>query len=173
MKKDRTFRVKSIQKKEFDNWKFHARDRDRPWIFQIKENFQYKSDITGHVFDSEWLRLEKDGTITIKASKKKPYAWDGCSYKIIIGKKQFIFGTPDGYQDIDMTLPITGKASLVHDAFYQYLHIIPVKKADVDKLFRDMLKEADFALWPIYYIAVKYLGGLGVKQEGINGEYYK
>jgi hypothetical protein len=167
VKKDRTFRIKWLQKKEFEEWNFHARDRDRPWIFQIKENFQYKSNITGHEFNSKWLRLEKDGTITVKASQERPYAWDGCSYKIVIGRNQFIFGSPDGYQDIHMDLPITGKASLVHDAFYQYLHVIPVKKAEVDKLFRDMLKEAGFALWPIYYIAVKYLGGLGVKQKGI------
>jgi len=167
VKKDRAFRVRSIQKKEFEKWNFHARDRDRPWIFKIKENFQYRSTITGKEFDSKWLRLEKDGTITVKASQERPYAWDGCSYKIVIGRNQFIFGSPDGYRDIYMDLPITGKASLVHDAFYQYLHVIPVKKADVDKLFRDMLKEAGFALWPIYYTAVKYLGGLGVKQKGI------
>ena len=76
-------------------------------------DFPDKSDITGHEFDSEWLGLEKDGTITVKASKEKPYAWDGCSYKIVIGRNQFIFGTPDGYQDIHMDLPITGKASFL------------------------------------------------------------
>jgi len=170
MRKDRALKVKRTQQKEFDQWQFHARDRDRPWIFQILKKFQYKSKITGYEFDSQWLRLEKDGTITIKANKKKSYAWDGCSYKFVIGKKQFIFGTPDGYQDIDMELPITGRASLVHDAFYQYLHVIPVPKAEVGLLFRDMLKEAGFALYSIYFIAVKYLGGLGVKQEGINGK---
>jgi len=168
MKKDRTLRIKSIQEKEFEQYGFHARDRDRPWIFQIKEPFHYKSDIKGRVFDSKRLRLEEDGSITVKASIKEPYAWDGCSYKFIIGRKQFIVGTPDGYQDIHMDLPITGKASLVHDAFYQYLHVIPVTKAEVDKLFGDMLKEAGFALGPIYYIAVKYLGGMGIKQKGIN-----
>ena len=76
----------------------------------------------------------------------------GCSYKFVVGRKQFIIGTPDGYQDIHMALPITGKASLVHDAFYQYLHVIPVKKDAIDKLFCDMLKEAGFALGPIIWL---------------------
>lgn len=167
MKKERDLRVKGIQQKELEKYGFHARDRDRPWIFQIKKSFHYKSNIRGRVFDSNRLRLGKDGGITVKASSKEPYAWDGCSYKFVIGRKQFIAGTPDGYRDIHMDLPITGKASLVHDAFYQYLHVVPVRKAEVDRLFRDMLKEAGFALWPVYYIAVKYLGGLGVEQKGV------
>ena len=172
MNKDRAERVKKLHEAESQQWGFHTRDRDRVWILKIEEPVHYQSQLKGYEFDSRWLSLAKDGTVTIHASKERPYAWDGCTPKLAIGNKQFIIGSPDGYQDIDMALPVTGKATLIHDAFYQYLHIIPVPKLEVDRLFRDILKEAGFVLWPLYYLAVRLFGGWSIKQEGLDGVYY-
>ena len=172
MDEDRAARVKRLHDAESQKWGFHARDRNRPWILKVERPVQYQCHVENHEFDSEWISLAKDGTVTIHASKNRPYAWDGCTPKFIIGNKQFILGTPDGYKDIHMEFPITGKASLIHDAFYQYLHVIPITKIEVDRIFKDILKSGGFALWLIYYIAVRLFGGRFVKQEGLDGVYY-
>ena len=175
MKKARTPEVKQLQATEFKKWGFHARHRRGPWILKVDQPIQYQSHVKNHEFDSEWVSLAKDGTVTIHASKSKPYAWDGNTPKWVIGKKQFILGIPDGYRDIrrdfPQNLPITWKASLIHDAFYQYLHVIPINKKEVDKIFRNILREEGFFLWPLYNIAVSLFGGCCVKQKGLKGAY--
>jgi hypothetical protein len=119
----------------------------------------------GKSFDSEWLRLDEDGTVTIKANARG-YAWDGCTPKIsILGL--FILGTPDGHIDVETGKSLTYYASLVHDAFYQYLEDIPVSKQEIDRQFYEMLKEQRFPLAWLYYQAVLYLGGLGTKQRNV------
>ena len=142
-----------------------GRHRLFPWIFKIEEDFVYMSIHLGKSFDSEWLRLNKNGTVTIKANKRG-YAWDGCTPKIsILGL--FVLGTPDGHIDVETGKPLTYHASLVHDAFYQYLEDIPVSKQEIDRQFYEMLKEQRFPLAWLYYKAVSYLGGLGIKQRNV------
>ena len=172
MNKARTARVQQLHQAESQQWGFHARDRDRVWILKVDQPVHHQSQIKGHEFDSQWLSLAKDGKVTIHASVDRPYAWDGCTPKFVLGNKQFIVGSPDGYKDIDMDLPITGRATLIHDAFYQYLHVIPVPKVEIDRLFRDILKEDGFVPWPLYYLAVRLFGGWSVNQEGLEGVYY-
>ena len=184
MKKAESDKVKEIHQAEVEKWGFHARHRRSPWILKITESIKYKYHVKDHEFDSERISLAKDGTVTIHASESRPYAWDGNTPKWEFGKKwfgkdQFIIGTPDGYrnilEDFPGNFPLTWKASLIHDAFYQYLHVIPIIKKEVDKIFRDILKEEKFFLWRLYYLAVCLLGGLrkDAKQRGLKGVYYK
>jgi hypothetical protein len=173
MKKEKRQRIQRLHGAEKRQWGFHALHREGVWIYKIIRPLQYRSRLKGYEFDSRWVSLERDGTVTVYASKERPYAWDGCSPKYIIGNKQFIFGTPDGYRDIYMDYPITSMASLIHDAFYQYLHVIPFKKVEVDRIFKDLLKVAGFRFWPVYYTAVRLFGGHFVRQKGLNGVYEK
>lgn len=145
--------------------RFAGKIRRFPWIFKIHEDFKFKSIHKEKFFDSEWLRLDLDGTVTVKANSKG-YAWDGCTPKIsILGL--FIVGTPDGHIDIETEKPLTYTASLIHDVFYQYLEDVPVSKEDIDRQFYLTLKERDFPLAWLYYKAVVLFGGRGVIQKGI------
>lgn len=141
------------------------RQRLFPWIFKIREDYVFRSIHIGKTFDSEWLRLDADGTITVKANADG-YAWDGCTPKVSVFGL-FIVGTPDGHVDIETGKPLTYHASLVHDVFYQYLDTIPVSKRDIDRQFYEMLKERRFPLAWLYYKAVLYFGGLGIKQRNV------
>lgn len=101
--------------------------------------------------------------VTVKANESG-YAWDGCTPKWSL-LNLVIVGVPDGHVDHRTMKPFTYHASLVHDALYQYLDSVPVPKAEIDRLFLKML--GDFKLRRLYYLAVKYFGGRGVKQKGI------
>jgi len=177
MKEPREQKVARLHDEELSKWGFHARDRDRPWILEVDHPVERRCRVTGHEFDSEWVSLRKDGTVTVHAGPDRHYAWDGCTPKLVFRNfrkmPQFVFGTPDGYSDINTKLPLTGEASLIHDAFYQYLHVIPFSKTEVDRVFRDILEKDGFSLWPLYYIFVLLFGGRGVKQEGLYGVYYE
>lgn len=153
-----------------------SKDWPAPRTKQRKGNYPYlytlKEDITQATtwqlvqpFDSQWLHISTEGTITIKAGKTG-YAWDGCSPKFSF-LNLAIIGTPDGHVDYRTGKPYTYKASLVHDALYQYLDTVPVPKAEVDKLFYQML--GDFTLARVYFWAVRLFGGIHVKQLGLDG----
>ncbi len=136
-----------------------------PYIYKILKDYVYED--TGweleKEFDSKWLHISKDGVITVKANEKG-YAWDGCTPKVSIFNL-FILGVPDGHVDYRTMEPFTYRASLVHDALYQYLDTIPVTKEKVDWLFLKML--GDFKLRYVYHFFVKYFGGRNVLQKGI------
>jgi hypothetical protein len=137
----------------------------RPWIFKITQDFKVQTMHLGRIFESEWLLLEPDGVVTIKANQNG-YAWDGCSPKwSVFGLA--IVGTPDGHIDIETGYPLTYYASLVHDAFYQYLEDVPVSKADIDSQFYKMLQAKKFPLADLYYWCVQRFGGLGVLQKNV------
>ena len=67
---------------------------------------------------------------------------------------------PDGksIQQGNEFLPITYKASLIHDVCYQFKKEIPLTRYEVDKLFYSVLKTYNFKLAKIYYIAVRCFG---------------
>lgn len=136
-----------------------------PYKFIISEDYHYGQ--TGWVlpvpFESKWLEVSKKGCIIVKANDTG-YAWDGCTPKwsfLDLG----IIGAPDGHIDYRTGKPYTYYASLVHDALYQYLDSVPVKKALIDKLFLKML--GDFRLRNLYYYCVRHFGGRGVIQKGL------
>lgn len=184
---ERIRRAISTKEKELAAWGFHSRDQEGPWINHIDGPVLRTVDFTkGKHFCSEWLVID-DGRVIVNPGhyeiqhelgrvnyfprRQRTYAWDGCT-----PKRYFfwllLFGVPDWWQKKvsiqqlntkgefepqEVFWPMTNYASLVHDAFYQYLHVVPVSKTDVDQLFYDMLVEA--GMWPplawLYHRAVR------------------
>jgi len=135
-----------------------------PYIFRITDDYIYETGwVLEKPFVSRWLEISEQGRLTVKANENG-YAWNGCSPKWSV-YNLFIIGVPDGHVDHRTMEPFTYRASLVHDALYQYLDTVPVTKAQIDRLFLKML--ADFKLRHLYYFAVKWFGGRGVVQRGI------
>jgi len=140
------------------------RQRNFPYIFVEHKDYQVKTSwLLPDAFEAEWLRIDQDGQVTVKANENG-YAWDGCTPKCSI-LNLFILGVPDGHVDYRTGRPFTYYASMVHDALYQYLDTIPVTKKEVDLLFLEML--GDFKLKWIYYLAVRWFGAVGVVQNGL------
>ena len=181
------------KRKEYEKWGFHSRDREGPWLNYVDAAVVVHSKMTqGCYFYAEWLIIHdgviivNPGTSTVDRQHHKVsydfdtrrcYAWDGCTPKRWFFWLMLV-GTPDGWTArIDaLTLrdrqlvskpvlwPLAHHASLIHDALYQYLHIIPVSKRRVDRLFHDMLRESGMPapLATLYYLFVKYLGARDV-----------
>jgi len=128
------------------------------YIYCIKEDYIYKSSIKDQEFESEWFKLEKDGTVIVKGSNKKGYAWDGCSPKIKI--IDIYFGTPEAVLNFDTGKSKTYYASLIHDVFYQFSKDIKsfISRKEVDKEFYIILKENKFRFATLYYGVVRLLG---------------
>ncbi len=138
-----------------------------PYVFRDTDDFHYQTHWRlDEPFIAEWLEISTTGLITVKANQRG-YAWDGCTPKADI-LNLLIVGVPDGRIDYRTGKPYTYRASMVHDALYQYLDTIPVPKREVDLLFFRML--GDFKLRRLYYWAVRLFGGLGVAQRGLLGE---
>ncbi|WP_144392150.1 DUF1353 domain-containing protein [Pleionea sediminis] len=144
-------------------------------------------------FYGEWLILEKGeaivnpGKLLVKNpesmqeydfSQTRSYAWNGCSPKFRF--MWFLVGTPDLWpivtafqsQRNEAKKVIRQKrwqaalrASLVHDAFYQYLNYFKehseINKLYIDRLFYTHLLEDGVPSWlaTIYYLAVRVGGG--------------
>jgi hypothetical protein len=135
-----------------------------PYIF--KETVDYSHQTSWKLrepFMAEWLEISVEGLVTVKANATG-YAWDGCTPKYSF-LDIAIAGIPDGHVDIRTGKPFTYRASMVHDALYQYLHIVPIPKSEIDLLFLKIL--GDFRLRHVYYLFTKYFGGWGVVQTGI------
>jgi len=128
------------------------------YIYCIKENYSHNSLIKGRSFENEWFKLETDGTVVVKGSNHKGYAWDGCSPKFKV--KDIYFGTPEGVLNFDTGKSKTYHASLVHDVFYQFSpdikSFISRKEADNELYF--ILKQNNFRFAGLYYFFVRALG---------------
>jgi len=87
-----------------------------------------------------WGTISQDGLMI-----KRGYSWDGCSPKFkIFG---ITFGTWDGRNDC-LKYP-----SLVHDILCQFPN--PLERAEIDKIFYEMMKKVDFSFAKLYYYAVR------------------
>jgi hypothetical protein len=140
------------------------RTGNHPYIFKEMVNYTYPTTWSLDAqFVTEWLEISTDGLVTVKANDTG-YSWDGCTPKFSLFDIKIV-GVPDGHIDSRTMKPYTYRASMVHDALYQYLGSVPVYKRDIDLLFLEML--GDFRLRYLYYFAVKYLGGRGVTQHGV------
>ena len=130
------------------------------YIYSIKGDYIYKSSIKKREFENEWFKLEPDGSVTVKGSNKRGYAWDGCSPKIKI--KDIYFGTPEAVLNFETGKSKTYYASLIHDVFYQFSKDIKsfIKRKEVDREFYVILKKHDFRFAKIYYGIVRFLGWL-------------
>lgn len=185
----RVHNARLAQQASIAKWGFASRDRAGPWLNYIDYPLVQRDPLfAGRYFYGEWLVIH-DGLLLINPGQSavdlargevryafdqpRTYAWDGCTPKISFFWLA-LFGTPDWW-DTRTTLhvveqgrlqhkpvlwPLAHHASLVHDALYQYLNVAPVRKAEADRLFQHMLREAGMAA-PfafVYYLAVR-LGG--------------
>ncbi len=128
------------------------------YVYCITCDYQHKSGIHGRSFENEWFRLDTDGSVMVKGSNRRGYAWDGCSPKFKI--KDIYFGTPEAVLGPGMGQSKTYYASLVHDVFYQFAPQIKsfVKRREVDEEFQRILKRDGFRFARVYYIAVRLFG---------------
>lgn len=115
------------------------------YFFLLLEDYKYYDVEFMHInYDSEFLSISKG-----HATVKKGYAWNGCTPKKVINS--VLFGTPDGAG------LITLRASLLHDALYQYGNSgITRKQADV--LFLRHLRKNSFGFAKLYYRVVRMFG---------------
>lgn len=121
--------------------------------------------------------------VTIDYVQRKTYAWDGCSPKRLFFWL-FMLGPYDGnsrqetiqvvastgdhkIQKAKILWPSAIHASLIHDALYQYLNSIPIAKADVDLLFKEMLLKSEVEPWVAnaYYLATRFFGSSTVSER--------
>lgn len=135
------------------------------WIYVLDEDFSYDirshlpRDFKGCSFEDSGgtrrLEIRPDGTATVFAR----YAWDGCTPKFSLW--DILIGTPDGAPNSVTRKPKTYYASLMHDALCQFLDAgSPVKRAEADKIFLELMTRDGFAPRLVYYAAVRLFGGL-------------
>ena len=128
------------------------------YVYCIKHDYRYASGIKGRSFENEWFKLEPDGMVTVKGANRQGYAWDGCSPKWKC--KDMFFGTPEAVINYDTRQSKTYYASLIHDVFYQFSKDVKgiVRRKEVDKEFRNMLKGDTFGPAVLYYWGVRRFG---------------
>lgn len=143
-----------------DHPEFKPRDRMGLWLYALDRDYVTESPFDGRPFHARWLRIAADGRITIPAN----YAWDGCTPKWSVFDL-FTVGTPDGIVNPRTRMRRTGAASLVHDALYQYLAWHDLSRAEVDRLFLEMMRRDGFALALLYWVVVRAFGGLFAKKK--------
>ena len=128
------------------------------YVYCITSDYAYKSSITGRKFENEWFSLDQDGTITVKGTHGRGYAWDGCSPKW--KWKDIYFGTPEGVLNYETRHSKTYYASLVHDLFYQFNKDLRgiVLRREADRELYNLLKRDDFRFARLYHWAVRSVG---------------
>ncbi|MBM7060917.1 DUF1353 domain-containing protein [Pseudomonas sp. UL073] len=188
-RRERLRRASELHARSLRDWGFAGRDRDGPWLNYIDHALVYDCpELRGRYFYAEWLVIH-NGRLIINPGEAQPalasrsvryafersrtYAWDGCSPKIVFYWLA-LFGSPDWWERRTPVLriqhghlqagevfwPLAHHASLVHDALYQYLHVVPVSKRQADRLFQRMLREAGMPAWlaALYFLAVHLFG---------------
>jgi hypothetical protein len=131
----------------------------KKYIYYQYEHICYKSNIKNFSFENEWLAITPLGLIVVKGESERPYAWNGCSPKFYIGSAWV--GTPEGVANPFTGHPLTRRASLFHDALYQFCHEwggIVVTRKEVDKMFFDIMIQDGFKPAKLYYKVVRLFG---------------
>ena len=136
------------------------------WIFVLDEDYVYN---VREYLPSGWnegcafvdrtgrrrLEIHPNGDARVLSG----YAWDGCTPKFSLF--DIVIGIPDGVPNQVTKKPKAYYASLMHDAFYQFLDAkLPLSRAQADRVFLDILIRDRFALRRIYYAAVRLFGGV-------------
>ena len=115
----------------------------------------YKTSLDHNIlFQSKWIDIFNSHIMI-----KKGYAWDGCTPSFNIANLAYI-GTPEGSLNEQTGLPYTYRASLLHDALYQFKDSIPISRKDADNMFRQVLKIDNFVYSGLYYRVVRALGAV-------------
>lgn len=128
------------------------------YVYCIKYDYCYQSAIKNRTFENEWFKLKQDGTVIVKGTHYKGYAWDGCSPKFKI--KDVYIGILEGVLNFDTHQSKTYYASLIHDVFYQFSKELKsfIRRKEVDREFYGILKRDNFRFALLYYTAVRLLG---------------
>lgn len=136
------------------------------WIYILDQDFSYNirkhlpaNFDTGCAFEDvcgiRRLEIHPDGAAKVLAN----YAWDGCTPKFAVW--DITIGIPDGKPNLNTQRPKAYYASLLHDAFYQFLdNDLPISRESADKIFLEILERDNFAPRRVYFAAVRVLGGL-------------
>ena len=133
-------------------------DGKNRWLFRLEHNTFYNQDIIKEVrFENERLRIMPNGEIMIKASKVSPFTWDGNTPKWAI--MDIVVGTPDGVVHTLTGLRKTQRASLLHDALYQFAPREFVTRKQADKLSLLEMQKTKFKLAKLYWVFVRMFGG--------------
>lgn len=144
---------------------------DRDYIYNIAKHLPPLFNLSdGCAFEDangkRWLEIHPNGCAVVKAG----YAWDGCTPKFSLW--DILVGTPDGVPHPITQKPKAYYASLLHDAFYQFLDAgLPLTRATVDAIFLEILTRDGFAPRQFYYQSVRYFGGLFRLIRGMQGRY--
>jgi len=128
------------------------------YVYCLRHDFQHQSSLKNRAFENEWFKLEKNGIVTVKGTRYKGYAWDGCSPKFKI--KDVYIGTLEAVLNFDTGQSKTYYASLIHDVFYQFSKEVRlfIERKEVDREFYLILKRDGFWFAKLYYLAVRALG---------------
>jgi hypothetical protein len=125
------------------------RNQDRN-LYILDQNVVWDSGIRGIDWESDefpWLIID-DGHWFISCG----VCWDGAT------------GVPDGPEDPNKKgFPISWLATLIHDIGYLMLQAdedFPYSRKQIDLFFKQLLKEARFKLYNLYYFGVRVFGGL-------------
>ena len=134
------------------------------WIFVLDDDYVWSS---GRRFAEDGayedgsgkrrLEIRRNGEIRVL----KGYAWDGCTPKFSLW--DICVGTPDGVPNAVTKKPKAYYASLLHDALYQFsIAGLPAPlndRAEIDRIFLEILERDAFAPRKLYYWAVRAIGG--------------
>ena len=113
--------------------------RLKNYKYQLEADYSYPTRIKGYLFKTPFLRMDKDGTLTLY----KGYAWDGASGPM-----------PDCKSIM--------RASMLHDALYQLIKmkaLPPKAKRIADRILRrEALKDGlpVFMGWIVYKAVVMF-----------------
>lgn len=135
------------------------------WVFELEADYTY--NIRAHL-PANWhtgcafmekggrrlLELQPNGDARVPAG----YGWDGCTPKFVIW--DIVCGVPDGVPNLVTRKPKAYYASLLHDVLYQFIDCgLPLTRAQVDRIFLEILTRDGFAPRWLYYVLVRIFGG--------------
>ncbi len=115
--------------------------------YQLSRAYSVKTSITGYDIETDFIRLEPNGVLTIRAG----YAWDGASGPTIDTKSSM-------------------RGALVHDAFYQLEReerISQKERAKIDRELHDICVEDGMWGWraDLWLFAVRKFGIFAASPE--------
>lgn len=135
------------------------------WIFELEADYTY--NIRAHLpagWNTGCAFMEKGGRRLLEiqpngdACVPAGYGWDGCTPKFVIW--DIVCGAPDGIPNPQTRKPKAYYASLLHDVLYQFLDCgLPLTRAQVDRIFLELLARDGFAPRWLYYALVRIFGG--------------
>jgi len=136
--------------------------QDVRWLYRLERSFSWDS---GHPIPEDMAFRDRRGRVRLviehtgRITVLRGYSWNGCSPKLCVF--DVLLGTPEGVVSSVTGRPKTYRASLVHDALYQFLRDgLPISRGDADRFFLRLMAETGFAPRRLYWLAVRLFGRL-------------